>query len=237
MAILTTASDKHLYSVSTNFTASIVPFSISVWIKAVWNGTARLSFVGMYDGTTTTGTTTGLQIGTSTGAGEISCWTYGGRVLVQSATTVMTTYNNQWVNATYTYDGTNHIIYVNGVQLNTAVAAQIAGTFTQVWINGYPPTGSVSETAAFEVDMYTYYNRTLSPDEIMTIYKSTGERHGITHGLLACYEFDELAQGAAATAVVDFSGNTNSLSAIGAGTAITYNYTTSYANSNIRAPL
>jgi hypothetical protein len=237
MAILTTATDKHLYSISTNFTASTAPYSISVWIKAVWNGGFRLSFVGMYDGTTSAGTVTGLQIGTSTGAGEISCWTYGGLVMVQSATAVMTPYNNQWINATYTYDGTTHLIYVNGVLLGTATTAQIAGTFTQVWINGFPPSGTTSETAVFEVDMYSYYNRTLSSDEIMTIYNSTGERHGIVKGLLACYEFDELAQGTAVSSVVDFSGNTNGLLAIGAGTPITYNYATSYANSNIRAPL
>ena len=73
MSISTTLANTHLFSTSSNFTASTVPFSISVWINAVWNGGSRLSFVGMYNGTTTGGTSTGLQIGTSTGAGEVSC--------------------------------------------------------------------------------------------------------------------------------------------------------------------
>ena len=237
MSITTTLANTHLYSTSGNFTASTVPFSISVWINAVWNGGARLSFVGMYNGTTTTGTSTGLQIGTSAGAGEVSCWTYGGTVMVQSANGAMTAYNNTWVNITYTYNGTTHLVYINGVQAGTATTAQNAGTFTQVWINGYPPTGNNNECAVFGVDSYIYYNRTLTANEALTIYNSTGMRHGILNGQLARYEFDELAQGATVTSVTDLSGNGNTLTISGGGTSFTYNYATSIADSNLRAPI
>lgn len=237
MAIQTVVANTHLYSTSTNFTASTAPFSISVWINAVWNGAARVSMVGLYNGTTTAGTTTGLQIGTSTGAGEISCWTYGGTIMVQSATGVMTARNNTWVNATYTYNGTTHLLYVNGVQVGTATTAQIAGTFTQVWINGYPPTGNANETAVFGIDAYNYYNRTLSADEVLTIYNAAGQRHGIVYGALARYEFDELSQGASVSSVTDLSGNNNTLLSVGTGAALTYNYATSFADSNLRAPI
>jgi hypothetical protein len=237
MAISTTLSNTHLFSTSTNFTASTVPFSISVWINAVWNGGARLSFVGLYNGTATAGTTTGLQIGTSAGGGQVTCWTYGGTTMVTSAAGVMTPYNNTWANVTYTYNGTTHLLYVNGVQVGTGATAQNAGTFTQIWINGYPPTGTTNECAVFGVDSYTYYNRTLSADEALTIYNAAGARHGILNGQLARYEFDELAQGATVTSVTDLSGNSNTLSISGTGTAFTYNYATSYANSNLRAPI
>jgi len=234
MSISTTAANRHLYSTSTNFTASTVPFSISVWLNATWNGGARISMVGMYNGTITAGTTTGLQIGTGAGAGEVTCWTYGGSAMVTSANGVMTPYNGQWVMITYTYDGTTHSIYRNDTLLATGTTAQIAGTFTQVYINGFPPTGTTSETAVFQVDSYCYYNRTLSAGEIQCMYNAAGARHGIYQGLLARYEFDELAQGATVASVVDMSGNGNTLANTGTGTAITYTYTTSYADSNIR---
>ena len=237
MAIIFTATNSHLRSTSTNFTASTVPFSISVWVNAIWNSGRTISMVGMYNGTSTSGTTTGLQIGTATGTGEITCWTYGGTAMVSSATGVMTQYNNKWINTTYTYNGTTHYIYVNGVQLNTGTTAQISGTFTQVWINGYPPTGNANETSTISVDSYTYYNRQLSSDEVLTIYNSAGTRHGIFNGVLARYEFDELGQGATVVSPVDLSGNGNNLTFVGTAAAPLYTYTTSYANSNARAPL
>jgi hypothetical protein len=232
---ITGATDRHLYTASSNFLQSTVPYSISVWINAVWNGGTRLSFVGMYNGGLTTPTpTTGLQIGTSAGAGEVSCWTYGGTVLVQSANAVMTPYNNTWVLLTYTYDGTNHRIYRNNTLLNTATVAQNPGTFTQIYINGYPPAGTTNETATYKVDAYAYYGRELSIDEITTIYNASGTRHGIVDSLLARYDFDELSQGSTVTGVVDISGNGNTILNSGAGTAITYTYTNTTANSNLR---
>jgi len=237
MAILTTATDKHLYSVSTNFTTSEVPFSITVWINAVWNSGATVSMVGMYDGTTVVTPTTGLQIGTTAGnLGGLSIWGYGGTTMVESTPGAMTAYNNIWVNVTYTYNGTTHIAYVSGVQIATGTTAQVPGTFTQVYINGYPPAGNASECAAFGVDMYAYFDRTLSANEVLTIYNAAGARHGIVYGKLARYEFDESAQGATVVNVPDLSGNGNNLSAIGSGSAITYSYTNSYADSNIRSP-
>jgi hypothetical protein len=237
MAIqMTGVTDRHLYSVSTNFLQSNVPYSISVWINATWNGGSRLSFVGMYDGGLTTPTpTTGLQIGTGAGAGEVSCWTYGGTILVQSATAVMTPFNGTWVLVTYTFDGTNHRVYRDNTLLATSSAVPpVPGTFTQVYINGYPPTGTSSETGTFQVDSYSYYGRQLSTEEIGTIYYSRGTRHGIVDGLIARYDFDELSQGTTVTGVIDISGNGNTLLNTGAGTAITYTYTNTIANANLR---
>lgn len=237
MAIqMTGATDRHLYAPGTNFVASNVPYSITVWINAVWNGGSRLSFVGMYDGGLVTPVpTTGLQIGTSGSVvGSVDCWTYGGTSMVTSAAGTMTAFNNTWALITYTYDGTNHRVYRNNTLLATSATAPVAGTFTQIYINGYPPTGTTSETATYSVDSYAYYNRTLNIDEITTIYNSQGTRHGIVYGLLARYDFDELSQGTTVTSVVDISGNNNTMLNSGAGTAITYTYTNTVANSNLR---
>lgn len=236
MAIqMTGGTDRHLYTTSTNFINSTDPCSISVWINAVWSGGTRLSFVGMYNGTVTAGTTTGLQIGTGT-AGQVVCWTYGGTTMVTSATSAMTPFNNTWVLITYTYDGTTHRVYRNDTLLGTGTAAQNPGQFTQIYINGYPPTGTTAETATYQIDTYSYYNRELSQPEIATIYQAYGNRHGITQGLLASYDFDEAPPGTTVTNVVDTSGNGNSMLNTGAGTAITYTYANTVASSNLRTP-
>lgn len=235
MAIqMTGTTDRHLYTASTNFLSATVPYSISVWINAVWNGGTRLSYVGMYNGDLIGGTTTGLQIGTGTGAGEVTCWTYGGAALVESAAGVMTPFNNTWVMLTYTYDGTSHRVYRNETLLGTDTVVQNPGTFTQIYINGYPPAGASSETGTYQVDSYSYYGRTLTQPEIQTIYESRGSRHAITFTQIAAYDFDELAQGATVTGAVDVSGNGNIMLNTGAGTAITYTYTGTVASSNLR---
>jgi len=236
MAIqMTAATDRHLYSVSTNFGAATDSYSISVWINAVWNGGTTFSFVGMYNGSLVVTPTTGLQIGTTAAnVGGVNCWTYGGLTMVASAAGAMTPYNNTWVLITYTYDGTNHRVYRNDTLLATGTTIQNPGTFTQVYINGYPPSGTANETGTYQVDTYLYFGRTLTQPEIATIYQSFGNRHGIDYGLLASYDFDEGVTGATVTGVVDTSGNGNTLLNTGAGTAITYTYAGTVASSNLR---
>ena len=228
------ASDRHLYSVSSNFVGSTDPYTITVWINAVWNGATRLSFIGMYDGGTVTPIpTTGLQIGT-VGNGDVTTWTYGGTTLVASANGVMTPFNNTWQMITYTFDGTTHRVYRNDTLLNTATGNTVPGTFRQIYINGYP-LGTALETAVYSIDSYTYFGRALPLTEIQTIFNAGGARHGITFGQLARYEFDELSQGTTTSSVIDMTGNGNTLSTIGASvTPITYTYTNAYANSNLR---
>jgi hypothetical protein len=174
-----------------------------------------------------------MQIGTSTGVGELTFWTWGGGTLTGTATGVMTAYNNLWVHVTYTYDGTNHRGYVNGVQVCTSTTTQLAGYLNQVYVNGYPG-GGINEVAVYQCDSYAFYGRTLSPDEVLTIYTTRGARHGIGGALLTKYEFDELPQGATVIAIPDFSGTGNILTPVGAGAAIQYTYTDTSTNANIR---
>jgi hypothetical protein len=239
MAIQTAAVDMHLRSSQAMNLLASSPFSITVWINATWNGAATASMVGIYGPATDTplGTpVTALQIGTRTGTYQLDCWTWGGGVLISSAATAMTGYNGVWVFITYTFDGTNHRLYRNGVLLTTTTTAQLPGYLNQVYINGFP-TGVTSEVAAFQVDQYSLFNRTLGADEILTIYNAGGARHGIVNGLLARFEFDELGQGASVVAPVDLSGKGSGLAPTGAGAAMTYAFVNTYANSNIRPVL
>jgi hypothetical protein len=238
MAIAMTSADSHMYCVGSNFKRSIDPYTINVWINANWNGATVYSFVGMYDGATVTSTpTTGLQIGSRNGAGDVVAWTYGGTVLVGSANGVMTAFSNKWAMVTYTFDGTNHRLYVNGVQTATATGNTVTGTFTQVYINGYPPTGNTAETSAYSIDAYEYYGRTLPADEVLTLYNAAGTRHGIEYSAIVSYEFDEKSEGSAATSVVDLTGHGNTLIPTGAVNTITHTYIGTVANSNTRPVL
>lgn len=176
---------------------------------------------------------TALQIGSYVGNGDLRCWTWGGVSLVNTAASFMTPFNGIWVFIAYTYDGTNHRVYVNGVQAATSTAVQAAGFLKQVYINGYPGSG-VNEVYNHSVDQYSFYNRTLSADEVLTMFNANGGRHGITQGLIAKYEFDERSQGLTCTTVPDLSGLNNQLTSLGAGSPIVYDFSAPRATSNYR---
>ena len=239
MAISTTAADTHLRSSQAMALGSRTAFSVSCWLNAVWNPGSRRSLVGIYGSATDvplSAPISGIQIGTGAGNGDLTCWTWGGGTMVSTATGVMTPYNNQWVLITYTFDTVTHRVYLNNAlaasQLDT-VNPQINAQFNQVYINGYPG-GGTSEVAAFYIDQYSLYRRTLSLEEIQTKFHSQGARHGIVNGLICRYEFDEGIQSSATTFVPDLTENGHSLTITGASTAISYSYVNSIASSNIR---
>lgn len=236
MAVQLNASDIHLRSSQAMGLSALAPFSVTAWMNCTWNGGSRRSFVGIYGPSTDTplgSPVTALQIGTSSGAGELTFWTWGGATLTGTATGVMTPFNNQWVFIAYTFDGTTHRGYRNGVLLSSATTTQQPGFLNQVYINGFPG-GGTSEVDSFQVDQYHLFRRTLSVEEIETMFNAGGARHGIINGIICRYEFDEGANGSTATNVVDLTGNSHNLTPIGSGTAITYTYTNTFANSNIR---
>jgi hypothetical protein len=115
----------------------------------------------------------------------------------------------------------------------TSTSPQLPGFLNQVYINGYP-TGVTNETASFQIDQYALFRRSLTIDEIKTMYNSSGHRHGICYGLISRYEFDELSQGNTVSFIPDLSGNGHTLTPTGVGTAMTYNYVNTLVNSNIR---
>lgn len=233
MAIQTVAADSHLRSSSTMGLSAQTPFSIVCWINATWTAGARRSFVGIYGPSTDVALgapVTALQIGTSTGVGELTCWTWGGGTLVTTAAAAMTPFNGVWVHIGYTFDGTNHRLYRNGILLASSVTAQLPGFLNQVYINGFP-TGGTSEVDAFQVDQYLLYRRALVADEVLSIYSAFGSRHGIVKDIITRYEFD-----AGATTVTSEPDLTDghTLTFTGAGSAFTYAYVNTLASSNNR---
>ena len=242
MAIVCNASDIHLRSSVQMNLSNTTPFSVATWINAIWNPGSRRSFIGIYGPTLSSdpplsAPTCAVQIGTAAGNGDLVCWTWGGGTLVGTAAGVMTTLNSQWVFIVYTFDGTNHRVYVNGTQSTTSTTAVTqTGFLSQIYINGYP-TGGTGEVSNHQVDQYMLYRRTLSPEEIQTMWRSSGARHGIRNNLICHLEFDEAAEGSTASSTIDLTGNGHTLTPEGAGTPITYIYTGTAANANIRPVL
>jgi hypothetical protein len=233
MAIQTVGADSHLRSSQTMSLSATSAFSITCWISANWNSGGRRSFVGIYGPATDVALgapVTAVQIGSSLGTNDLTCWTWGGGTLVGTATGAMAAYNNVWTHIVYTFDGTTHRLYRDGVLLASQAAVQLAGFLNQIYINGYPG-GTTGEVDAFQADQYAIYRRTLSADEVLTMASCYGTRHGINNAI-ARFEFD----GGVGTVSneLDLTGNGHHLTFTGAGTAPSYSYINTIASSNIR---
>lgn len=227
MAIQCAVGDIHLNATTSVLPTTTSPMSITTWVNAsTWATT--VSMVGAYGPSTPTAA---VQLGAR--AGNLVAWTWGGGILV-STNALITLQTNVWYHVAYTYNGTTHSLYVNGVLINTSTAAVISAQLNQIYINGYP-TGLANETNTHKVDSYAFYNRVLDANEILTMASCKGLSHGIYNGILVAYEFDEGADGSTVTSVVDLSGNSANLTSSGAGTTpITYSYTGAVASTNLR---
>lgn len=232
MAVQLNNSDIHLVNSTANaFVSNNAAFTLAGWINGTWNGGGRISMLGIYGPSTPTA---GLQIGTN-GIGDLACWGWSGGALISS--TGMTAYNSTFVHVAYTYDGSTHSLYLNGALVATSTTALAAtAQMNMIYINGYP-TGGILETGSFQVDDVNYFSRTLTLEQIQTIYNSRGQRHAIVYGSIATFAFEESAQGTTISSVVDLSGNGNHLSSAGAGSSIKYTYSSGTASINLRPVL
>lgn len=240
MAVTTPGQvDYHLASQSGALSINVLtPLTLMCWLNAptAWNAAATCSMVGTYNTATTGGTA--VQIGTRNGTGNVDCWTWGGGVLVSSAggSGIVTLSNATWYHIAYTFDGTTHSLYVNGLITNTAATAQLTGTVTAIYINGFP-SGTTNETGTFSVDDISYFNRALAPAEVLTAYTTSGDKDGIWYGLQASILFNEGTPGGTANNCLDYSGNGNRLTPIGAATGVNFVYATSPVENDARSPI
>lgn len=127
---------------------------------------------------------------------------------------------NQWVHIRVTHSGSTIFSYINGVQTNTTSGSLISNTGTKsigydVGRNNYPFKGSI--------DDIRIYNRALSAGEIEVLYNAKRKRIGgsVANGLVAHYEMDGGEIGAAASTIIDVSGNSNHGTGVG-GVSLKY---------------
>jgi len=242
-------------TVAANFvvTGSIAPIAGTsnglLTVTAVTSGTIAIG-----QGISGTNVANGTQIiGFGTGSGGTGTY-----IVSPTQTAASGTVNglyiapiNTWVHFAYTCTtssggvgvvGTQtHNVYINGLlnnSLSNALQAN-AGVPTMIYLNGYPvtsaTTGQESNTTAID-DVYLF-NRTLSAQEVQTLYTTFGQRDGIAYGLVARYNFNELPPGNIATAPRDFSGNGNNMTLYTAGTGFTSPaYITDYSDEDTRPP-
>ena len=215
MAVQLNQTDIHLTGTVSGFSDITTPFTVSTWIQYNgWSTGVIRSMVGLY----LTGTTA-VQIGTYT-ANNLTVWTWGGGNLISTNGAVILS-PTDYTHVVYTFDGTSHRLYINGVLVNITTTAQIAGVPDTIYINGYP-TGAANETGVYAIDDTIYFNRQLSLEEIETLYNSRGIRDGIYHGVVARYTFGEGLSGTNVVNVRDYSMNDNTLSSAGVGTPMTF---------------
>lgn len=205
------------------------PVTLCGWyyIDGTWP-TTTISIFGVYMVGAIPGNPafTAIQIGMRDG--NIVIWTWNGGILIQ---TTGVSLPNTWIHVGYTYTGTLHSLYINGVLHTTSTNAQNPGTLDQTYINGYPG-GGVNESGNVLLDDFQLYQRALLQSEIQTICQSYGTRHGVYNSLKASYEFQEQYSNNDVVIVRDISGNNADLIPVGVGTTPTY--TNGCAGSNAR---
>ena len=146
--------------------------------------------------------------------GLVGVWDYGGNYMV--STTAPAT--NTWFHMAYTCDGNkSHYLYINGVLVNSntnyqqTIAAvtslQIGGNQWGEYLSGY-------------MDDIRIYNRTLTANEILSIYSTKGNDL-IVYGLISRWLITGVA-GASLSSITDSAYSKNS-STISNGSFTTYN--------------
>lgn len=170
--------------------------SMCYWVK-VQALTVRQSIFGIYS----TGGVSAVQLGTDPGV--YSAWKWGGTILCNSTTTTFGVLHH----VGYSFDGTTHRLYMNGVEEANSIVAPQTGTMQVIQFNGYIGAGAL-ETSPSLVDDARVYTRTLTANEFQTIHACRGT-DGIVSGLIARYHYDERAPGTAVATgdIRDASGN------------------------------
>lgn len=184
------------------------PCTIMAWIRAndaaFWN--QRVSCAGIYGppalSAPSSTPVTAMQLGCYNFS-NFACWTWGGLALVASGT-FSSPPVGVWTHYAVSYNGTTYTLYINGVFNAANTVSQQAGSLNQTYINGYP-TGGTNETNNFAVDDFIFFSRSLSQDEIRTIYHLEGPRDGIVQNCHARYTYEEGVVGTAVVAGIDLS--------------------------------
>lgn len=86
-------------------------------------------------------------------------WNWGGGTLLEAARPLV----GQWHHCVYTYDGTTHRFFINGIETSKSAASTQHGTPDMLMFGNYP---SGNQYYAGAMDEIRIYNRALDQDEI-----------------------------------------------------------------------
>ena len=184
------------------FAAAGAPQTVEMWIRypavsATGNQdlfTARLDYVS------------GVQIGFH--GGSLAVWrVYVDRVLVAAPVLPAT---NSWHHVAYTYDGTTHTLYVDGMAVDAETSAADERTPTSVWLGTLDGSRQMYAGVMDEVRVWN-----VARTAAQVAADRTHSTPGAVAGLVAYWTFDDVASGGRA---LDASGTGNTVT-LGDGVA------------------
>jgi len=150
--------------------------------------------------------TSGVQVGFHDGA--LAAWrVYADRVLVASPVTPPA---GTWFHVAYSYDGTTHLLYVNGALADSETVPADDRTPTSVWLGSTDGSSNMFKGQMDEVRVWTT-TRTAAEIAADMAHAPAGPQAG----LVAYWTFDDAINGGRS---IDFSGSGNDLT-LGDGVA------------------
>jgi len=148
----------------------------------------------------------GVEVGLHDGA--LAAWrVYADRVLAQAPTTPPP---GTWHHVAYTYDGTTHSLYLDGILVDAETVPPDDRTPTTVWLGTLDGSSNMFKGDMDEVRVWTV---TRSAADVVADMAHTAP--GPVSGLVAYWTFDDAINGGSA---VDFSGSGNDVT-LGDGVA------------------
>lgn len=137
------------------------PKTISAWVR--YTGTPGGSVFNMFSGGTS-----GVQFGFR-GSTGFAAWKWGGVILVQLPTLFQP---DAWYHLTYVFDGTNHILYLDGVERARSTVVNQTGAATAASVGG-----SIYDTLTGSLDDVRVYTSGLTAYEVQAVYAEGATRH------------------------------------------------------------
>jgi len=148
----------------------------------------------------------GVQVGIRDGS--LAAWrVYADRVLAQAPTTPAA---GVWHHVAYSYDGTTHVLYVDGTMVDSETVPADDRTPTSVWLGTLDGSSNMFKGQMDEVRVWTV---TRTAAQVAADMKHTAP--GPQTGLVAYWTFDDAINGGRS---VDFSGSGNDVT-LGDGVA------------------
>lgn len=159
----------------TGVAAATAAKTVSCWVK--WNIKLNSKTIWSFDSNASPQYSLNVSAG---GTLQIGKWTGG--TLVSFPTFPLL---NRWVHIVWTYNGTTHTAYLNGISVNTSTTASDAGTPTTLTLFDY--SGHNQAFNGLLKDFRTY-NRELSASEVSDLYYG---REPSTSSLVIRYKMNE----------------------------------------------
>jgi hypothetical protein len=144
----------------------------------------------------------GYQVGISA-AGAFNIWSYGGGVLISATGLTL----SSWLSLAYTFNGTTHTLYINGIAVATSTTATQTGAPSLIQIGGNQWNEYLRNTL---VEDLRVYDRAITVEEAVSYHT---EYFNDIYGLVAWWKCQEANNGIALPAAnfIEEYGRTHTL--------------------------